>query len=201
MAETSSEGADAEVDFWLKVVEHLAKAGRYGDAVRVLRETMVNHAITESEPGSDWRDPKVRYRTETLLFRRSSEAVKSLWGEIGLARNAASHAKANLKHKVGVDDIRRLACDGAGRLDALRSEEWFRDGSGDGRELNVSAKDVPTARNRRDDFKKEVHHASRLVLIDLAPADEHEFVRIRHDAGLDVTVVRNGERYLLSAPT
>lgn len=36
--------------------------------------------------------------------------------------------------------------------------------------------------------------------IDLTPAHEHEFVRIRHQAGLDVTVVRGGVAYLLSAP-
>lgn len=39
------------------------------------------------------------------------------------------------------------------------------------------------------------------MTIDLAPADEHEFVRIRHMAGLDVTVVRGGVPHALKAPT
>lgn len=91
----------AGLRFRLGVVELLTKSSRFGDAVRVLREAMVDAALLAASRGAPvpgWRDPKRRASAEGRLFR----ANHALWKRIGDLRNAVSHARSSVKHD-GVD--------------------------------------------------------------------------------------------------
>lgn len=89
--------------FHIDVAKKLAGGRRYGDAVRVLREAMVDAAVLEGAgklnvPPSEWLDPKRRRLAEAKLSRGSKHDLENLWKKVTGLRNAASHAKANLRH-------------------------------------------------------------------------------------------------------
>lgn len=89
--------------FHLDVAAFLVASNRFGDAIRVLRESMVDGAILALRGGSvcaDWRSPDVRGVAEVALFRSG----EPLWQTVGALRNAASHAKSSVRHDE-VDDI------------------------------------------------------------------------------------------------
>lgn len=130
------------LQFHIDIARFLAAAGRFGDAIRVLREAMVDGAIlarTDVGRSTEWRQPRVRAAAERALFL---EGDNELWLRLGKLRNAASHAKSSVKHDgvegsevarcAGlVDDVQaRMLADGSLRPDFLPPREakgtyWF----------------------------------------------------------------------------
>ncbi len=78
------------VDYYLTYAHSLASARRYGDALRVLRETMVTRMAvglgSDAAPTVDKR----RRLAEYELFR--SKVHGALWKDLGHLRNKSSHA-------------------------------------------------------------------------------------------------------------
>jgi hypothetical protein len=86
--------------FHFSLVKLLIGAGRHGTAVRVLRESMVDAALLciHGEGYADWRKEQCRDDAERRLFF-SKDPLQEHWKAVTSLRNAASHAKANVKHE------------------------------------------------------------------------------------------------------
>lgn len=90
----------ARLRFHLETARFMARNSRYGEAIRVLREAMVNWALlalTDEQELVDWRNMARRREAERALFR-SKKTLNALWQRVCDLRNAASHARANQAH-------------------------------------------------------------------------------------------------------
>lgn len=79
------------IRFHLKVADALVHAGRYGDAVRLLREILVSRMALAQAAAADRDVRTVRAAAELALLRAKVPRVRVLWKELGSLRNAASH--------------------------------------------------------------------------------------------------------------
>jgi len=115
----AGEALDApRVRFHVEVARFLARAGRFGDAIRILREALVSWAVlvrADGGPVSNWKDLNVRREAERALFRASSP-VRDLWRETTELRNAASHGRLTAGQDVEPGDFVRALGRGDGPL-------------------------------------------------------------------------------------
>lgn len=105
----------------LDLVDRLRAAGRLGDALRILREWIVNAALLANGLATDWLDQDVRQTACANLWReqRAKTRLGLLWEQIAQFRNLASHAGMN------PDDLRQKSVEA--RLQQVPAEfrEWL----------------------------------------------------------------------------
>jgi hypothetical protein len=113
--------------FDLSLAERLINARRDADAVRALREWIVNAVLFAWGHREGWLKQSLRARAERALNgiprNRSAEvrAINDLWVEARDLRNAVSHLQYNEKHAIDVAALREFLSTVVGRLRALRT--------------------------------------------------------------------------------
>ena len=120
------------VRFHVDIARFLARAGRFGDAIRLVREAVVNWALVArggGDPVADWKELRVRREAERALFR-AEEPVAGLWKEISRLRNAASHGRLTADLGVAPGDFVDALARGDGPL--LASVDSLLSGDHDG---------------------------------------------------------------------
>ncbi|HHO52495.1 MAG TPA: DUF1874 domain-containing protein [Deltaproteobacteria bacterium] len=112
--------------FDLDLVEQLRDASRHGDAVRILREWLVNATLLAHGEAEGWLDHTTRQAAEARLWQQTHVTeLGRHWAKVTALRNAASHARMNASHEARPASIATALDEVPAALRVLVGEGWL----------------------------------------------------------------------------